>query len=83
MSIETIKMRATDWRTWVRGVVGGAIGGGANAITNVLVRPDVFNLEAGWTDLWHSAAISALVGAALYLKNHPTPEDNETNPIRV
>ncbi len=83
MSIATITERATDWRNWVRGVIGGAIGGMANAITNVLVRPDVFNFSEGWNDLWHSAAVSALVGAALYLKNHPTPEDHETNPVRL
>ncbi len=83
MSIATITDRALDWRNWVRGVIGGAIGGAANVFSNIAVRPDVFNFGAGWANLWHSALVSAVVGAGLYLKNHPTPDDHETNPVRL
>ena len=69
----------TNWRTFFRGFVGAVVGGGANAVTVMVVKPEAFNLTTGWSDLWHFTAISAIVSAALYLKQNPVPpEEQET-----
>lgn len=67
------------WRTWLRGLIGAIIGGGANAITVMVVEPKSFNLEAGWPALWHFTLISALVSAALFLKQSPVPPISDEN----
>lgn len=71
--------RYADWRTWWRGIIGAAVGGGANAITLMVIKPEHFNFSKGWPDLWHFAVISSVVSGALYLKQHPVPE-LKTNP---
>lgn len=68
----------TDLKTWIRGVTGALVGGGANAITIMLVKPEDFNFATGWPALWHFTLISAIVSAALYLKQHPIPDTEET-----
>lgn len=76
-----IKTYVYDWRNWARGLVGALIGGGANAITVMVVDPSNFNLSStGWKKLAGFTAISSLVSAALYLKQHPVP-DHETTII--
>lgn len=72
----TIK-KAGDWRNWLRGLLGGAIGGGANAITLCVADPQNYNIYEGFTKLWHVTVFSALVSAALFLKNHPLPDKDE------
>jgi hypothetical protein len=63
-------------RQWVRGLVGAAINGGATAITVSIVDPLNFNpMNGGAGKLLTVAGISALVGSALYLKQHPLPEE--------
>lgn len=71
--------KITNWRTWVRGVVGAVIGGAANAVTLMVVKPEDFNFAAGFGNLGHFALISGIVSAALYLKQHPVPEDDNAN----
>lgn len=63
----------------MRGIVGAIVGGGANAITLMVVKPEDFNFAAGWPALWHFALISAVVSAALYLKQHPVPDEEPSN----
>lgn len=78
------KKLVTNWKTFIRGLVGAVVGGGANAICVMVVKPEAFNFAAGWSDLWHFTVISAVVSAALYLKQNPVPpeelEDVDTNP---
>lgn len=65
--------QVTDWRTWLRGIIGGAIGGGANSITMMIVDHNQFNFEEGFPSLWKVALVSAVVGAALFLKQNTLP----------
>ena len=69
---------------WLKGLVAAAIAGGANGIVTgfaaIGIDPNHFNLQAG---LRHtltlggvSAAISAILGVALYLRQSPLPPDN-------
>ena len=68
-----------NWKTWLNGVIGGFIGAAANTITLVIVDPNVFSPTAagGWRHIGISILISGGVGAALYLKQHPTPWNGE------
>ncbi len=58
--------------TWVKGLTAAAIGGGANAISLMIVDPVSFNL-ADWHKLAKVCAVSALVSAAMFLKQSPVP----------
>ena len=71
------------WKIWMKGIVAAAISGGANGIVTgfaaIGIDPGHFNLEAG---LHHtlaiggiSAAISAVLGVALYLRQSPLPAE--------
>lgn len=76
-------MKLPSLRTWLRGMIGASIGGAANAVTLMVIKPEDFNFTTGWTDLWHFALISAVVSAALYLKEHPLPdEDKVAEPLQ-
>lgn len=72
--------KLTDWRTWLRGLIGASIGGSANAITLLVVDPMKFNLADGWKNLLSAVVISGVVSAALYLKQSPVPPE-ETKSI--
>ena len=65
------------WKQWLNGVVGGFIGAAANCITVLIVDPEKFSptVTGGWKNLGVSILVSGIVGAALYLKQHPTPLD--------
>ena len=65
------------WRRWLQSLFGAAINGAANAATVALVDPDDFNPFAGgeWTRLVAVTAVSAIAGAALFLRRHPLPWD--------
>jgi hypothetical protein len=63
-----------NWRKWLNGLIGAAIGSGASAIANMVVDPTDFNLHSGLAKLGQVCLVSGLIGAALYLKQHPTPE---------
>lgn len=69
----TARARLADWRTWLHGLIGAIIGGGANAIVVMVVDPAGFNFAEGFTKLWQFTALSALVSGALYLKQTPLP----------
>lgn len=59
---------------WLRGLVGAVINSVASCVTAVIVDPHTF---AEWDKLAKLAIVSAVVGAALYLKQQPLPEDDE------
>ena len=66
-----------DWRLWMRGLVGAVIGGGANAVTVMIVEPTKFNLDTGLQPLVQFTLVSMLVSGALYIKQSPIPANEK------
>ena len=66
-----------NWTKWVKGLVSAVIGGAANAITVSVVDPQAFNLQEGASKLLTVAVVSAIVAAAMYLKQSPLPASGE------
>jgi hypothetical protein len=57
-----------------RGLIAAAIAAIGNSITVVIVDPTTFNLfQGGAAKVGQVALVAALVGAGLYLKEHPDP----------
>lgn len=67
--------------TWLRGLIGGVIGGASTAICSTVVDPSTFNFQEGWGKLWHLILISSVVNAALYLKQSPLPAITTTTEV--
>jgi hypothetical protein len=65
------------WQKWVKGLISAAIGGAANGITVMIVEPTEFNLGEGLGKLGTVAIVSAIVAAAMYLKQSPLPNNGE------
>lgn len=63
------------WKHWLHGLFGAAIGGGANAVTTMIIAPAQFNLQEGFRNVLMSAVVSSIVSAALYLKQSPLPPE--------
>lgn len=64
-------------RTWIEGLLAAAIGGGANALTVIIVDPQAFNLGEGLSKLLQVTAVGALVAVAAFLKQSPIPQKEE------
>lgn len=72
-----------DLRVWIKGIVAAAVSGGANGVVTgfaaIGIDPNHFNLQAGFRHTMEiagiSAAISAVLGVALYLRQSPIPND--------
>lgn len=62
---------------WLKGLIAAVIGGAANALTMVIVDPLNFNLNEGVGNLLTVAATSAIVAAAMYLKQSPLPNTED------
>lgn len=64
-------------KQWLNGLIGAFIGAAANCITLLIVDPEHFSPATmdGWKKLGVSIVVSGGVGAALFLKTHPTPWD--------
>lgn len=63
-------------RRWGRGLLGAAINSAASAVTVVIVDPTDFSpLHGGLTKLLSVMGVAGIFGAALYLKQHPLPEE--------
>ena len=56
---------------WLKGLIAAPIGGGANAVTMLLVDPEHFNIHDGINQLTKVVAIGALISVAGYLKSSP------------
>jgi hypothetical protein len=75
-------METMDLRIWIKGIAAAAVSGGANGIVTgfaaVGIDPNHFNLQAGFAHTMAiggaSAAISAVLGVALYLRQSPIPQ---------
>jgi hypothetical protein len=69
-------------RIWIKGIAAAAVSGGANGIVTgfaaIGIDPGHFNLQAGMSHTLSiggvSAAISAVLGVALYLRQSPIPQ---------
>lgn len=59
---------------WIKGLLSAVIGAAANGVTVVIVAPESFNLESGLPKLISVMAVSAILAAAMYLKQSPLPE---------
>jgi hypothetical protein len=72
-----------NWKIWMKGIIAAAISGGANGIVTgfaaIGIDPSHFNLQAGLHATLAiggvSAAISAVLGVALYLRQSPLPAE--------
>lgn len=58
---------------WAKGLLAAVIGGVANSVTIMIADPLNFNLNEGVGNLLTVAATSAIVAAAMYLKQSPLP----------
>jgi hypothetical protein len=64
-------------RKWGIGLLGAAVNSGAGATAIVIVDPKNFDpFSGGMLNLLKVMVALALVGAGLYLKNHPVPVDD-------
>ena len=64
-------------KIWIEGLLAALIGGGANAITVIVVDPLNFNLGEGLPKLLQVVAVGAIVAAAAFLKQSPIPKAEE------
>lgn len=62
---------------WVKGLIAAIIGGVSNTIVLMIADPLNFNLGEGIDKLITVAATSAIVAAAMYLKQSPIPTEVE------
>jgi hypothetical protein len=62
-----------NWKKWGKGLASAVIGGAANAVTVMIVEPASFNLNEGAAKLGTVVLVSAIVSAAMYLKQSPIP----------
>jgi len=62
---------------WIRGLISAVIGGAANSVTVMIVEPTSFNFEEGIGKLGMVALVSAIVAAAMFLKQSPLPPKEE------
>lgn len=59
---------------WIKGLAAAIISAASNAVVLALADPSKFNpSRAGWHDLGIVALLSAITGAAAYLKQSPVP----------
>lgn len=65
---------------WIKGLISAIISGAANAVTVMIVEPSSFNLQEGWGKLLTVAIVSAIWGAAMYLKKSPIPNGSSIIP---
>lgn len=61
-------------KIWIEGLLAALIGGGANAVTVIVVDPLAFNLGEGLPKLLQVVAVGAIVAAAAFLKQSPIPK---------
>jgi hypothetical protein len=62
-----------DIRVWFASLIAAIIGGAANGVLAMGVAPEVFNFHAGLGKLGAMAGGSAIVAAAMFLKQSPLP----------
>lgn len=80
--------RWLKWETWLHGLIGGAIGGGANAGASWIgmVSAKAAGLDVPTLNLKSLVIIcgtSALLAAFLYLKQSPLPEISSITETKI
>lgn len=65
-------------KLWLKGLIAAFIGGAANAVTNIIVAPETFNLQSGFPKLSQAALASGIFAICFYLKKSPVPDDATT-----
>ena len=63
------------WITWFKGLISAMISSAAGVITVMIVKPETFNIDTGLHNVLTVAGVTAIVGAANYLKQSPLPKD--------
>lgn len=64
-----------DWRVWAKGLLAAVISAVANSALLIIASPSTFNFShGGLRNLGTVSLASAIVGAALYLKQSPVPK---------
>jgi len=63
-----------NWKKWFYGLVSAVVGGAANSIVVMAIDPVQFNLSDGIGKLGTVAMVSAIVSAAMFLKQSPLPK---------
>lgn len=58
---------------WIKGLVSAIIGGAATSVTLMITNPIDFNIDTGLKKLLSVMVVSAIVSAAMYLKQSPIP----------
>lgn len=64
-------------KLWLKGLISAVIGGAANSICLMIADPLTFNLGEGLGKLETVAIVSAIVSAAMYLKQSPLPNGKQ------
>lgn len=64
-------------KIWIEGLLAALIGGGANAVTVIIVDPLAFNLGEGLPKLLQVVTVGAIVAGAAFLKQSPIPAEKE------
>lgn len=66
-----------NWKRFFAGLLGAAINSGVNSTGALILAPEAFNPFGGgdWRKLAGLLIVSMLVGAWLWLKKHPLPEE--------
>lgn len=64
-------------RVWLRGLIAAIVNSAASSVTVVIVDPQDFSpfVDGGLAKLGTVTLVSAVFGAALYLKEHPVPDE--------
>ncbi len=66
-------MVTMNWKPWLYGLASAFMGGGASAISAMVIDPVTFNLAEGFGKMLSMWAVSGIVSVALYLKQSPLP----------
>lgn len=68
-------MKRKSIEVWLHGLGSAFIGGGATAISAMIIEPATFNLTTGLKSMAALALISGIVNASFYLRASPLPVD--------
>ncbi|MGH9325431.1 MAG: hypothetical protein ACRD2B_01880 [Terriglobia bacterium] len=65
-----------NWKMWLKGLFAAIVSSAANSISVLIADPSHFSptQSGGFRNLGIVALVSAIVGAALYLKQSPVPK---------
>ena len=72
-----MKTTGSDWKIWLKGLIGAGISGGSTAVSTTIVAPDTFNFSGGLHKLLMVVLVSFIVSIAKYLSGKPFPDGTE------